>query len=111
LKAEHLGITVANGTTLVADMSTSGIKESVSLQKKASDKTNKLDERNLVKKIIARKHCRQQHSYCRIKTKYSLERYLSIFSFLKVSFCLQCTKIFYRSKRKHYQLKLKRNHI
>jgi len=37
----------------VADTPTSGIKESVSLQKKASDRTNWLSERNLAKEIIA----------------------------------------------------------
>jgi len=35
----------------------SGIKESVSLQKKASDNMNRLGKRNLAKKIIAKKHC------------------------------------------------------
>jgi len=39
--------------TEVADMPTSGIKESISLQKKASDKLNWLGEANLAKEIIA----------------------------------------------------------
>jgi len=61
------------------------------------------------KKSLQKTLCRRQRSYDRIKTKYSWERLLPIFSSLTVSFCLQYTKIFYRPKCKHCQSK--RNHI